>query len=193
MLNPAIVMKAKKGKELVEDEDRTSGSLVELDDEHNEVVASKGAIESASGWPVRVHFTWKKLVLLLTCIVGLDCLYLLVKLPSIFSLSSGNVPASAIMRDFEADHPQVKLRWRPLSKNLPKRVSRAFIVAEDSRFYSHSGIDVLAIRDAIRFNLNGNRVFLGASTISQQTAKNMFLSLSNINFAYSIFDKKCFY
>ena len=53
-----------------------------------------------------------------------------------------------------------------------------FVVAEDSRFYSHSGIDYEAIKNAIVYNLTSSNRMLGASTISQQTVKNMFLSLS---------------
>jgi membrane peptidoglycan carboxypeptidase len=51
-------------------------------------------------------------------------------------------------------------------------------VAEDSRFYEHGGIDFQAIEEAMAYNLKRGKVLLGASTISQQTTKNMFLSLS---------------
>ncbi len=55
---------------------------------------------------------------------------------------------------------------------------RALIVAEDARFYSHSGIDIEAIQSAMETNLSEKRFAYGGSTISQQTVKNIFLSSS---------------
>jgi len=52
------------------------------------------------------------------------------------------------------------------------------IVAEDSRFYSHSGFDLIAIKEAIDYNLDRGKLAFGASTISQQTVKNLYLSAS---------------
>ncbi len=63
--------------------------------------------------------------------------------------------------------------WTPLRKISPHLV-RAVIAAEDSRFCEHKGIDVEAIEDAMEHNKNGERR-RGGSTISQQTAKNVFL------------------
>ncbi|WP_228275068.1 monofunctional biosynthetic peptidoglycan transglycosylase [Stakelama tenebrarum] len=63
--------------------------------------------------------------------------------------------------------------WRPLSRIDPNMV-RAVIGAEDSNFCSHDGFDWEAIRTAWRENQQGGRV-RGGSTISQQTAKNVFL------------------
>jgi membrane peptidoglycan carboxypeptidase len=57
----------------------------------------------------------------------------------------------------------------PLSK-IPKVVQQAFIATEDSRFYSHPGVDPLAIVRAIFANAKGDRE--GASTITQQLVKN---------------------
>jgi monofunctional biosynthetic peptidoglycan transglycosylase len=50
------------------------------------------------------------------------------------------------------------------------------IVAEDSRFYKHEGIDVKAIKNAIKYDLEKKSFARGASTITQQVAKNLFLS-----------------
>jgi monofunctional biosynthetic peptidoglycan transglycosylase len=52
----------------------------------------------------------------------------------------------------------------------------AVIVAEDSNFYRHEGIDVKAIKNALKYDLEKKRFARGASTITQQTAKNLFLS-----------------
>ena len=71
------------------------------------------------------------------------------------------------------------LLWKPVSINkISKSMIRALIVAEDSRFYSHSGIDMNALQAAMEYNLSEKRFAYGGSTISQQTVKNIFLSAS---------------
>ena len=59
---------------------------------------------------------------------------------------------------------------------LPKYVSGAFIAIEDRRFYSHMGIDPKAIARALNANARAGGVAEGGSTITQQLAKNAFLS-----------------
>ena len=63
--------------------------------------------------------------------------------------------------------------WMSLSAMSPN-MARAAIAAEDSRFCSHHGFDFQAIEQAAKRNANGKRL-RGGSTISQQTAKNVFL------------------
>ena len=60
--------------------------------------------------------------------------------------------------------------WR----NIPPRMALAVVAAEDQRFPDHFGFDWVQIRDAVETRLEGGRL-RGASTISQQTAKNLFL------------------
>ena len=55
---------------------------------------------------------------------------------------------------------------------------RALIVAEDANFYSHRGVDIDALKEAMEYNLSEKRLIYGGSTISQQTVKNVFLSPS---------------
>jgi len=52
----------------------------------------------------------------------------------------------------------------------------AVILAEDSNFYKHEGFDVKAIKNAIKYDLEKKSLKRGASTITQQAAKNLFLS-----------------
>jgi monofunctional biosynthetic peptidoglycan transglycosylase len=63
--------------------------------------------------------------------------------------------------------------WRDLDQISPRLV-RAVIAAEDARFCSHHGFDMDAIQKALDHNAEGGRL-RGGSTISQQTAKNVFL------------------
>lgn len=64
--------------------------------------------------------------------------------------------------------------WRPLSDISPN-LARAVIAAEDARFCSHHGFDVEAIEKAMQNNARRPNRLKGGSTISQQTAKNVFL------------------
>ncbi|MFT8735966.1 MAG: monofunctional biosynthetic peptidoglycan transglycosylase [Zymomonas mobilis] len=64
-------------------------------------------------------------------------------------------------------------RWRSLNRIDPI-MADAVIAAEDSRFCSHHGFDFTAIEQAAKHNASGGRI-RGGSTISQQTAKNVFL------------------
>ena len=66
-------------------------------------------------------------------------------------------------------------------KDVPPNLMNAFIAAEDKNFWSHSGIDIVGIFRAFITNVKnritgGSRRMVGASTITQQVAKNFFLS-----------------
>jgi monofunctional biosynthetic peptidoglycan transglycosylase len=73
--------------------------------------------------------------------------------------------------------PQARLRrvWMPYERISP-HLKRAIVVAEDSRFVDHEGFDWDAIEKAREKNRRKGRVVAGGSTISQQLAKNLFLS-----------------
>lgn len=60
--------------------------------------------------------------------------------------------------------------------DLPDHVGQAFVSIEDRRFYDHFGIDILGILRASWVNLMSGRIAEGGSTITQQLAKNLFLS-----------------
>ncbi|MEQ8284470.1 PBP1A family penicillin-binding protein [Thalassospira sp.] len=61
-------------------------------------------------------------------------------------------------------------------RNLPEYVGQAFVSIEDRRYYDHFGIDVVGIMRASWANLTSGRIVEGGSTITQQLAKNLFLS-----------------
>ncbi len=60
--------------------------------------------------------------------------------------------------------------------DLPDHVVNAFIAAEDRRFHEHTGVDLLAIVRALFENARAGRTVQGASTITQQLVKNLFLT-----------------
>jgi monofunctional biosynthetic peptidoglycan transglycosylase len=124
---------------------------------------------------------WTYRIILLLLVV--DLFYLAVTWPDWKKLASGPVPKSAFMIEYEKQRGEHKdwprLRWQPVPlSQMPKHMIRSVILAEDSRFYQHSGFDLIAFKEAMDYNLAQGRLVLGASTISQQTVKNLFLSPS---------------
>lgn len=75
--------------------------------------------------------------------------------------------------------PDAELRhkWVDYTR-IAKNLKRAVVAAEDSRFIDHEGFDWEGIEKAVEKNLKKGRIVAGGSTISQQLAKNLFLSAS---------------
>jgi monofunctional biosynthetic peptidoglycan transglycosylase len=92
-----------------------------------------------------------------------------------------NPATSAFMVDrlelLHEKNPNAKLRhkWVPYDK-VSLNLKRALIAAEDANFMEHEGFDWDAIQNAYAKNVKKGRVVAGGSTISQQLAKNLFLS-----------------
>ncbi len=63
-----------------------------------------------------------------------------------------------------------------LLKDVPRAMRQAVIAVEDTRFYSHSGFDISGIARATVNNVESGEIQEGASTITQQLAKNLFLT-----------------
>lgn len=80
------------------------------------------------------------------------------------------VPVTATML---MDENGITKDWEPLSE-IDRNLVRAVIAAEDGKFCEHDGFDAEAIAKAMASNAQGGRI-RGGSTISQQTAKNVFL------------------
>ncbi len=116
-------------------------------------------------------------------LIALDVLYLIQIWPDWQAFTPDRMGKSNFMQDYERRRQQDKtlppLRWKPVPLNwIPKTVQRAVIVAEDARFYEHHGFDVIAFQEAMRYNLENRRLRYGASTLSQQTVKNLYFSSS---------------
>lgn len=122
---------------------------------------------------------WTFRLLLIFMIVDLGYIAVIIW-PDWSELAAGAVPRSNFIEAYQASHRYKgwpSLQWRPVPlATIPPHVVRAVLIAEDIRFYHHSGFDLIAIREALDYNLAEGRVILGASTISQQTAKNLFLN-----------------
>ncbi|TSA21435.1 monofunctional biosynthetic peptidoglycan transglycosylase [bacterium] len=126
------------------------------------------------------HKVWSFLIA-----VGLWLTVEFVALPfgGVRQLKSSNPTETAFMREHrEAAEREGKpfrkmQRWIPLSK-IPKDVINAVIVAEDGTFWAHGGFDWFEFRESIERNVKEGRAARGASTITQQLVKNLFLSPS---------------
>jgi monofunctional biosynthetic peptidoglycan transglycosylase len=86
-------------------------------------------------------------------------------------------PGSSAFMQRYLETPGARLRytWVPYARISP-HLKRAVIAAEDARFLDHEGFDWEAIQKAMQKNEKRGKVVAGASTISQQLAKNLFLS-----------------
>ena len=80
----------------------------------------------------------------------------------------------AIMRE-KSPAAKIQQQWVPYNK-ISSHLKRAILVAEDDTFVDHEGFDWDGIQKALDKNQQKGRVVAGGSTISQQLAKNLFLS-----------------
>jgi monofunctional biosynthetic peptidoglycan transglycosylase len=115
--------------------------------------------------------------------VGLAALgYLWVTIPDVRPLHTVN-PATTAFMTRRADESRAagkpvrpRRTWVPLNRISPL-LQRAVVVSEDAAFWDHSGVDVHELRVALAEGLRDGQ-FRGASTITQQLAKNLYLSPS---------------
>jgi monofunctional biosynthetic peptidoglycan transglycosylase len=109
--------------------------------------------------------------------------YVYVTLPDVRPLATSNPTTTAFMelREQQAAaeglKPKQLYRWVGYSRISPN-LKRAVLVAEDSAFWDHEGIDVEQVRKSIQDSLSRGQAPRGASTITQQLAKNLYLSPS---------------
>ncbi|MDD2898528.1 MAG: transglycosylase domain-containing protein [Desulfuromonadaceae bacterium] len=101
-------------------------------------------------------------------------------MPPVSDLADRKFSTTIQVKDWQGEyHPFVvgpkNRTWTP-SGRIPAEMKWAVILAEDSNFYKHEGFDVKAIKNAIKYDLEKKSLKRGASTITQQTAKNLFLS-----------------
>ncbi|RDD31028.1 monofunctional biosynthetic peptidoglycan transglycosylase [Prosthecochloris sp. ZM] len=105
-------------------------------------------------------------------------------LPDIAALRQHDPGKTAFMRYREGQWAEegrgalsIRQQWVPLSRISPN-LQRAVVISEDDKFWDHRGFDYDAIVMAFEENIRSKTFALGASTITQQLAKNLFLSPS---------------
>jgi monofunctional biosynthetic peptidoglycan transglycosylase len=109
--------------------------------------------------------------------------YVYLTLPDVRPLATTNPTGTAFMelREREAAAAGRKVRriqqWVPYSR-ISINLRRAVLAAEDSAFFDHEGIDIAEIKKSIQTSIERGESLRGASTITQQLAKNLYLSPS---------------
>lgn len=106
-------------------------------------------------------------------------LYLSPALPSVDTLR--DIRLQTPLRIFSSDNKLIaefgEKRRTPIQyEDLPEPLIQAFLAAEDDRFYSHNGVDVIGLLRATSQLLSTGKIQSGGSTITMQVAKNFFLS-----------------
>ena len=117
---------------------------------------------------------------LLFLIVGVYAAYTAASLPNVAGLKTRN-PATTALMEQRAAAQGVKVRplrsWVSYN-SISSHLRNAVLVAEDGAFFQHSGYDLDELKEALKKDWREKRFVRGASTITQQLAKNLYLSTS---------------
>jgi len=126
-----------------------------------------------------LRWTWYSLLLALCALVVVQFWFL----AHIWHWADHNPESTAFMRSrlsiIRDDEPGARLahRWVAYGR-ISRQLKLAVVAAEDANFMSHSGFDWDAMRKAHERNVKEGEIVVGASTITQQLAKNLFLPAS---------------
>jgi monofunctional biosynthetic peptidoglycan transglycosylase len=122
--------------------------------------------------------------MLLVCAVLFACgAYVFLSTPDVRPLRTDNPATTAFMelraREARAkgEKPRKDQRWVPY-RRISQNLVRAVLVTEDAKFWQHDGLDYEQIKESMEVNLERGEFARGASTITQQLAKNLYLSPS---------------
>jgi monofunctional biosynthetic peptidoglycan transglycosylase len=123
-------------------------------------------------------------VLLATIAAVFGCAaFMYLTLPDVRRLKTANPETTAFieLRGREArargEEPRRIQKWVPYAR-ISQNLKRAVLVTEDSRFWTHDGIDFDELKESMEVNLERRQFARGGSTITQQLAKNLYLSPS---------------
>ncbi len=139
---------------------------------------SRSAKKNGSGlWRVFLGFV----IVMLVMLTGIGCGFLTASMNTRPNLAEDLTPsASSQIYDVNgneiANIHATENRMPVKITQIPKDLQNAFIAVEDARFYEHSGIDPRGILRALWANISGGGVSEGGSTITQQLAKNAYLT-----------------
>ncbi|MCC7242566.1 MAG: monofunctional biosynthetic peptidoglycan transglycosylase [Acidobacteria bacterium] len=109
--------------------------------------------------------------------------YVYLTLPDVRTLARENPTTTSFMRlrEREARYDDrrftIRQQWVPYGR-ISQHLKRAVVVTEDAAFFDHDGIDIDEIKASLERNWEEGRFVRGASTITQQLAKNLYLSPS---------------
>ena len=117
-------------------------------------------------------------MLLVVCATGF---YIYTGLPDVRELQTLN-PSSSALIEYRVRQAQqsnetfdIRQHWVDFD-NIPQLLKDTVRISEDAAFYQHSGVDFLELKEAIKKNWEKGKYARGGSTITQQLAKNLYLS-----------------
>ena len=126
------------------------------------------------------NFKWLLIgILLVVLIMGF---YIYLSLPDVRELQT-KTPASTALIEYRTRQAQqsnenidIRQNWVDFDA-IPKLLKNAIRISEDAAFYQHGGVDFTELKEAIKKNWKKGKYVRGASTITQQLAKNLYLSI----------------
>ena len=131
-------------------------------------------------WPVIKKILWG-LVIGVPALLAGGGLLIYLGLPDVDGLATSNPRSTALMlqRFREAKNSQkylvIRQQWVSFDK-IPQLLKDTIRVTEDAAFYQHRGVDLAEVKAAFKKNWQKGKYVRGASTITQQLAKNLYLS-----------------
>ena len=123
----------------------------------------------------------RKIIYIITAFAVIFSTFYVAVVPDVGRLKKKNPGKTSLMEYREKEwrkagkKRQIFQVWTPISTMSPYLV-KAVIIAEDDKFYSHEGFDYEAIQEALEKNIKAGRFRAGGSTITQQLAKNLYLT-----------------
>ncbi|MFH2204800.1 MAG: biosynthetic peptidoglycan transglycosylase [Elusimicrobiota bacterium] len=125
-------------------------------------------------------FLWASVILVF---VAATILVFISWLPDVTGLAEHNPQSTEYVQFYvnrlhrRGDMPAVRMHWVPL-RDISPHLRHAVRLAEDDRFLLHRGVDWVELKKALRYNIKKRRLARGASTITQQVARNLFMKPS---------------
>ena len=126
---------------------------------------------------------FKRLLLLLLVLVIAYVAWQVITFPDVAALADEFPKTTAFMdqrrEELRDQGKDDTIQYRPIPySRISSNLRRAVLVSEDNAFYEHEGLDVEGMKEALRRNWEEKKVTRGGSTITQQLAKNLYLSPS---------------
>lgn len=133
-------------------------------------------------WFKKRPFRILKNIFLAGLVIGIGySIYFYYSLPDVAYLKSKNPGRTALMQlrldEAKMNHQKLRIRqyWVSYS-HIPELLKKTIRISEDASFYSHEGVDYEELKESIIKNLEEGKLARGGSTITQQLAKNLYLS-----------------
>jgi monofunctional glycosyltransferase len=127
------------------------------------------------------YLTFRNIVLAGTAIFVITALWFYFSLPDVSYLKKENPSSTALMelRKEQAaeDNKKYSIRQKWVRfQDIPEMLKKAVRITEDASFYDHSGMDFVEFWESVKKNIEQGEFARGGSTITQQLAKNLYLS-----------------